>query len=59
MKEWTITLWRSNPQFKAGGYETTRSIMAKTEASALKKAEKQYANCAYGSMTVLRAELKK
>lgn len=58
MKEWTVTLWRSNPQLKAGGYETTRTVMARTESSAWKKAEKQFESCAYGSMTVKAVNLK-
>lgn len=57
MKTWKITLWRINPQLTKGGYETTRTIEAKTEASAWKKAEKKFSNCVYGGMSVLKVEL--
>lgn len=56
MKQYTATFFRSNPQIKNGGYETTRTIEAKTIASARKKA-REYENCLYGSMTLLKVEL--
>ena len=56
MKTWKCVFWRSNPQLTKGGYETTRTVEAKTKASAEKKAEKQYGNAIYGGMTLLRVE---
>ena len=52
MKQYTAKFWRGNPQLKNGGYETTRTIEAKTIASARKKA-KEYEDCCYGSMELL------
>lgn len=57
MKTWKITLYRSNPQLKNGGYETTRKIEAATKNSALNKAKKKFENPIYGGMTVIDAEL--
>lgn len=37
MKKYVAKFWRSNPQFKAGGYETTRTIEAVSITSARKK----------------------
>ena len=53
MKTWIVKMWRSNPQLKNGGYETTRKVEARTEASAWKKAQKIANDCLYGSMTIL------
>lgn len=55
MKTWIGTFWRTNPQFENGGYTTTRSVEAKTEASAKNKLIKKYVNCrhAYGSMDLI------
>lgn len=39
--------WRSNPQLKNGGYETTREIQARA------KARKISNQCLYGSMDLL------
>lgn len=58
MKLFTVTFWRSNPQFAKGGYETTRVIEAKTISSAEKKAQKICDNCLYGDMSVLKVESK-
>lgn len=55
MKKWTARFYRSNPQFKSGGYEITRTIEARTKASAGKKA-REYENCVYGSMTLISIE---
>lgn len=52
MKKFEAKFWRGNPQIAGGGYETTRTIEAKTLASAKKKA-REYENCVYGSMTLL------
>ena len=56
MKTWKCTFWRSNPQLKSGGYETTRTVEAKTRASAEKKAEAKYGDAVYGGMTLLKVE---
>lgn len=56
MKKFNAVFWRSNPQLKNGGYETTRTIEAKTAASAANKAKKQYGSTAYGEMSLLRIE---
>lgn len=50
MKKYTAKFWRSNPQLKSGGYETTRTIEAKTLCSAQKKAREIEKNCSYGGM---------
>lgn len=55
MKTYTVTFFRGNPQIKNGGYETTRTIEAKTKASAEKKARK-FENCLYGTMTLIKIE---
>ncbi len=55
MKTYTATFFRGNPQIKNGGYETTRTIEAKTIASAEKKARK-LENCLYGTMTLIKIE---
>lgn len=52
MKTYEATFWRGNPQLTNGGYETKRTIEAKTIASARKKA-REFENCRYGSMTLL------
>ena len=56
MKKFTATFWRANPQLKNGGYETTRTVEAKTLKSAEKKAEKMTKGCVYGSMCLLKVE---
>lgn len=56
MKKWNAVFWRMNPQLKNGGYETTRTVEAKTAASAAKKAEKQYGHPIYGGMVLMRVE---
>lgn len=55
MKQFEAIFWRYNPQL--GGYQTTRTIEAKTIASARKKA-KQYESCCYGSMELLEVKAK-
>lgn len=59
MKQYIVKFWRSNCQLANGGYETTRTIEAKTIASARKKASELAARCIYGGMTVLEIELVK
>lgn len=56
MKKYVAKFWRSNPQFKAGGYETTRTIEAVSIASARKKAREISEHCVYGSMELLGVE---
>lgn len=41
MKKFKVKFWRGNPQLRNGGYETTRIIVARTMASAKKKAMEQ------------------
>ena len=57
MKKYIATYWRGNPQLKNGGYETTRTIEAKTIVSARRKAKEWEKDCAYGTMTLLNLEL--
>lgn len=56
MKKFEAKFFRVNPQLKNGGYETTRTIEAKTIASATKKAKKIEESAVYGSMTLLSIE---
>ena len=53
MKKYIATIYRSNPQFTKGGYETTRTIEATNIRSASKKANEICDSCIYGSMTLL------
>lgn len=57
MKKYTAKYFRSNPQIKNGGYETTRTIEAKTIASARKQAREIEKKCTYGSMELISVEL--
>lgn len=50
MKKYKATFWRSNPQLKNGGYETTREFEARNLRSAQKKAREIEKNCSYGGM---------
>ena len=59
MKKWKCTFWRSNPQSKNGGYETTRIVEARTQASAYKKAEIEYGKPVYGGMSLVKVEEEK
>lgn len=59
MKTYIATFWRTNSQLAEGGYETTRTIEAKTIASAKKQAKEIAERCVYGSMTLLDVKLKK
>lgn len=56
MKKFKATFWRSNPQLTAGGYETTRTIEAKTIRSAKKKANEICEKTVYGDMQLLNIE---
>lgn len=58
MKTYIVKFFRGNPQFKSGGYETTRKIEAKTIVSARKKA-KEYEKCSYGTMELISVEEEK
>lgn len=53
MKQFECRFWRANPQLKNGGYETTRTVEAKTITSARKKANEISDSCCYGSMSLL------
>lgn len=57
MKTYTATFYRGNPQLTSGGYQTTRTIEAKTIASARKKAREIENNCIYGSMRLIDIKL--
>lgn len=56
MKKYIARFWRENPQLANGGYETTRTIEAKTMASARKKANEIEIGCVYGGMTLISIE---
>lgn len=56
MKKYIAKFWRSNPQLVNGGYETTRTIEAKTIASARKKAREICSKTIYGGMELLGVE---
>lgn len=58
MKKWTVKLFRSNPQITGGGYETTRTVEARTQRSAWKKAQEICNKTVYGGMTILEVEEK-
>ena len=58
MKTYIATFFRTNIQLANGGYETTRTIEAKTIASR-KKANTISENCIYGGMDLISVELKK
>ena len=57
MKTYIATFWRGNPQLKNGGYETTRTIEAKSIVSARKKAREIAEKPGYGSMSLLNVKL--
>ena len=52
MKKYKATFWRSNPQLKNGGYETTREFEARNLRIAQKKAREIENGCCYGSMSL-------
>ncbi len=56
MKKFKATFWRSNSQLTNGGYETTRTIEAKTIRSAKKKANEICEKTIYGGMELLKIE---
>lgn len=56
MKKYRITYWRSNPQLKNGGYETTSTICAKSMREARKHANTVAGSCVYGGKEVLKIE---
>lgn len=56
MKSFKATFWRSNPQLTSGGYETTRTIEAKTIRSAEKKAREICEKVIYGGMSLIKIE---
>lgn len=58
MKKYIATYWRANPQLANRGYETTREIEAKTISSARRQAREIANRVIYGSMTLIKVELK-
>ena len=58
MKTYIAIFWRSNPQLKGGGYYCARDLQAGTEASAERKAIKEFGNPVYGSMSFCKVVLK-
>ena len=54
MKKYKATYWRENPQLPKGGYETTRTIEARTPEEAKKKAEQL--TVSYGSLRLIDIE---
>ena len=54
MKKYIAKFWRNNPQLANGGYETTRTIEAKTITSARKKAREICDGTSYGSRNAVR-----
>ena len=56
MKKFIATFWRSNPQLVNGGYETTKTIEAKTIKSATKKANEIADRALYGGMSLVKIE---
>lgn len=57
IKKYTAIFFRANPQLTSGGYQTTRTIEAKTITSARKKARDIESGCIYGGMTLLDVRL--
>ena len=57
IKTYTATFWRSNPQLKNGGYETTRTIEARNLREAQKRVREIEDGCAYGGMTLRKLEV--
>lgn len=53
MKKYIATFWRGNPQLENGGYETARTIEAKTITSARKKAMEIERKSIYGTMELI------
>lgn len=56
MKTFIVTFWRENPQLKNGGRYTTRTIEARTEASAREKADKIAEAVPYDEMYVVSVD---
>lgn len=56
MKKYIATYWRSNPQLKNGGYETTQELEAKSIASAKKQAKDIGKRVTYGNMILIKVE---
>lgn len=52
MRTWKAKFWRSNPQLKNGGYETTVTIEAENKRECNKKV-KRWTKTRYGSMELL------
>lgn len=54
--KYIATFWRGNPQLKNGGYETKRTIEARSIVSAKKIARGYEEGTVYGTMTLLKIE---
>ena len=57
-KTFITTFWRGNPQSSNGGYETTRTIEAKSIKGAMKRVKEIENNVAYGTMSFRHIEEK-
>ena len=57
MKSYIASYWRGNPQLKNGGYNTTRTIEARSIVSARKKAREIAERPGYGTMSLLDVKL--
>lgn len=53
MKKYEARFWRGNPQLKNGGYETKRTIEAKTIRSAKKIANEMCGRQVYGTLDLI------
>lgn len=52
MKTYIATFWRTNPQLRNRGYETTINIKAETKSAARKEARRIEKSCVYGGLTL-------
>ena len=53
MKEFEVTIWRSNPQLPNGGYEKKVIEKGKTAESVARRLERQFKKCLYGSKEII------
>lgn len=53
MKEFEVTIWRANPQLPNGGYEKKIIEKGRTAESVVRRLEKQFKKCLYGSKQVV------
>ena len=57
MQKFKVTLWRSNPQLKNGGYEMVKIVKAKTADNARRNLNKRYEKLVYGGCYVTKVEV--